>query len=123
MRHPLPYAFARSTQLLLEDDGQQLLLWHPAVLDSATLQALSEVQRKYAVQQWASLPAPALAQRISAAYAQGESSAASVVSESVSNVEIVEIINEFFSHVKKGKIGFVTNWRKFSKPQLSGISF
>ena len=28
MRHPLPYAFARSHQLLLEDDGQQLTLWH-----------------------------------------------------------------------------------------------
>ena len=28
MRHPLPYAFARSSQLLLEDDGQQLTLWH-----------------------------------------------------------------------------------------------
>ena len=28
MRHPLPYAFARTSQLLLEDDGQQLVLWH-----------------------------------------------------------------------------------------------
>ena len=27
-----------------------------------------------------------------------------------------------FSHVKKGKIGFVTNWRKLSKPQLLGMS-
>lgn len=52
MRHPLPYA--RSTQLLLEDVSQQLTLSAPRpVLDSATLQALSEVQRKYAVQQWA----------------------------------------------------------------------
>ena len=94
MRHPLPYAFARSTQLLLEDDGQQLTLWHPAVLDSATLQALSEVQRKYAVQQWASLPAPALAQRISAAYAQGESSAASVVSEVESDADLSRMMQE-----------------------------
>ena len=30
MRYPLPYAFARSQQLLLEDDGQQLTLWHAA---------------------------------------------------------------------------------------------
>ena len=94
MRHPLPYAFARSTQLLLEDDGQQLTLWHPTVLDSATLQALSEVQRKYAVQQWASLPAPALAQRISAAYAQGESSAASVVSEVESDADLSRMMQE-----------------------------
>ena len=28
MRYPLPYAFARSSQLLLEDDGQQLVLCH-----------------------------------------------------------------------------------------------
>ena len=27
MRYPLPYAFARTAQLLLQDDGQQLLLW------------------------------------------------------------------------------------------------
>ena len=27
MRRPLPYAFARSHQLLLEDDGQHLTLW------------------------------------------------------------------------------------------------
>ena len=94
MRHPLPYAFARSTQLLLEDDGQQLTLWHPAVLDSATLQALSEVQRKYAVQQWAALPTAALAQRISAAYAQGESSAASVVSEVESDADLSRMMQE-----------------------------
>ncbi|MEN9831129.1 MAG: Type secretion system protein, partial [Pseudomonadota bacterium] len=26
-RYPLPYAFARSHQLLLEDDGTRLTLW------------------------------------------------------------------------------------------------
>jgi general secretion pathway protein D len=30
MRHPLPYAFARTSQLLLEDDGHALTLWHHA---------------------------------------------------------------------------------------------
>ncbi len=28
MRHPLPYAFARSSQLLLEVMGDTLVLWH-----------------------------------------------------------------------------------------------
>ena len=77
MRHPLPYAFARSTQLLLEDDGQSLLLWHGLAPDAG---ALSEVLRKYpAVRELMPLDAPALAQRISAAYSQNESSAAMVV--------------------------------------------
>ena len=78
MRHPLPYAFARTAQLLLEDDGQQLVLWHGPTPNAA---ALSEVLRKHAVHQLQALDAPGLAQRISAAYAQGESSAATVVSE------------------------------------------
>ena len=77
MRYPLPYAFARTHQLLLEEDqpGQLTLCVHP---DSA-LSAVSEVMRKYPVRQLHSLGAQALIQRISAAYAQGESSAAAVV--------------------------------------------
>ena len=77
MRHPLPYAFARSHQLLLEDDGQQLTLWHAAPPNAPGAPALSEVLRKHpSVRHLQALDAPALAQRISAAYAQGESSAA-----------------------------------------------
>ena len=55
MRHPLPYAFARSSQLLLEDDGQQLVLWHGPQPDAG---ALSEVLRKHAVHQFMPLDAP-----------------------------------------------------------------
>jgi len=77
MRHPLPYAFARTAQLLLEDDGQQPVLWHGPAPDMALL---GEVLRKHAVRHLQVLDAAALAQRISAAYAQGESSAATVVS-------------------------------------------
>ena len=91
MRYPLPYAYARSSQLLLEDDGQQLLLWHGPEPD---FQALSEVQRKYAVPQWQSLDAQQLAQRISAAYAQGESSAARVVSEVESDADLSRMMQE-----------------------------
>ncbi len=75
MRHPLPYAFARTAQLLLEDDGHQLVLWHGPHPDAG---ALSEVLRKHPVQQLLPLDAPALAQRISAVYSHSESSAADI---------------------------------------------
>ena len=77
-RHPLPYAFARSHQLLLEDDGQQLTLWHSDQPDPG---AWGEVLRLHPVRQWQHLDAQSLAQRISAAYAGAGSSAAAVVTE------------------------------------------
>ncbi|WP_406623128.1 GspE/PulE family protein [Acidovorax sp. SDU_ACID1] len=91
MRHPLPYAFARSSQLLLEDDGQQLVLWHGPAPDAA---ALSEVLRKHAVQRFVPLDAPQLAQRISAAYSQSESSAATVVSEVEEGADLSRMMQE-----------------------------
>ena len=94
MRYPLPYAFARGAQLLLEDDGQQLLLWHGTQPGAESLQALSEVLRKYPVRQFQALDAPSLAQRISAAYAQGESSAAMVVSEVESDADLSRMMQE-----------------------------
>ena len=63
MRYPLPYAFARTSQLLLEDDGQALTLWHHEAPDAS---AWSEVMRKHAVGTVQRLDAHALAQRISA---------------------------------------------------------
>ena len=91
MRHPLPYAFARTQQLLLEDDQGAFTLWlHPASPPSA----LSEVMRKYPVQHIETLSPEALAQRISAAYAQGESSAASVVSEVESDADLSRMMQE-----------------------------
>ena len=78
MRHPLPYAFARSSQLLLEDDAGQHLLWHGSRADTA---ALSEVLRKFPVQHLAQLADAELAQRISAAYSRSDSNAATVISE------------------------------------------
>jgi general secretion pathway protein E len=94
MRYPLPYAFARGAQLLLEDDGQQLVLWHGQAPSADSLQALSEVLRKHPVQQFQALDAHALAQRISAAYAQGESSAAMVVSEVESDADLSRMMQE-----------------------------
>ena len=91
MRHPLPYAFARTAQLLIEDDGHQLVLWHGPIPDAG---ALSEVLRKHAVQQLLPLDAPALAQRISAAYSHSESSAATVVSEVESDADLSRMMQE-----------------------------
>ncbi|KIQ30103.1 general secretion pathway protein GspE [Variovorax paradoxus] len=92
MRYPLPYAFARSQQLLLEeaDDGRYTL-WmssHPA------RSAVGEVARKYGVQAFEVLADVALAQRISAAYAQGESSAAAVVSEVQNDADLSRMMQE-----------------------------
>ena len=91
MRYPLPYAFARTAQLLLEDDGQQLVLCHGPAPEAT---ALSEVLRKHRVHQLQALDAHSLAQRISAAYAQGESSAATVVSEVEEGADLSRMMQE-----------------------------
>ncbi|MGV3571860.1 MAG: type II secretion system ATPase GspE [Ramlibacter sp.] len=90
MRYPLPYGFARSQQLLLEDDGEQLVLWHAG----APAPAWTEVMRKFQVRTLQQLEPGALAQRISAAYAQGESSAATVVSEVQNDADLSRIMQE-----------------------------
>ena len=91
-RYPLPYGFARSHQLLLEDDGEQLVLWHGAAPAPGPW---SEVMRKHGtVRALQQLDANALAQRISAAYAQGESSAATVVSEVQNDADLSRIMQE-----------------------------
>jgi general secretion pathway protein E len=54
MRYPLPYAFARTHQLLLEDDaGDLTLCLHPESASSA----VSEVMRKYPVRRCRRSPA------------------------------------------------------------------
>jgi general secretion pathway protein E len=92
MRYPLPYAFARSQQLLLEeaDDGRYTL-WMPS---HPARSAVGEVARKYSVQAFEVLADAALAQRISAAYAQGESSAAAVVSEVQNDADLSRMMQE-----------------------------
>jgi len=91
MRYPLPYAFARAQQVLLEDDAQGLTLHvQPLSLPGGVAEAL----RKYPVQQVQNHTAPVLAQRISAAYAQGESSAAAVVSEVESDADLSRMMQD-----------------------------
>jgi general secretion pathway protein E len=92
MRYPLPYAFARTHQLLLvQDDANQLTLCLHAESGAS---GLSEVMRKYPVQQIETLAAAVLIQRISAAYAQGESSAAAVVSEVESDADLSRMMQD-----------------------------
>jgi general secretion pathway protein E len=97
-RYILPYAFARSNHALLEDDGEILKLW---VSDTTPRSALAEILRKnHRIGENAALPAiekiatEHLVQRISAAYAQGESNAAAVVSEVQSDADLSRIMQE-----------------------------
>ena len=91
MRYPLPYAFARTYQLLLEEDGDQRTLWHGPTPDAS---ACGEVMRQHPVAHLQAADPSALAQRISAAYAQGESSAAAVVSEVQSDADLSRMMQE-----------------------------
>jgi general secretion pathway protein E len=90
-RHPLPYGFAKSHTLLLEDDGQRLTLWSGENTPPA---ALSEVLRVYAVQVFEREAQASLAQRIAVAYAGGESSAAAVVGEVESAVDLSRLMQD-----------------------------
>ena len=91
MRYPLPYAFARTHQLLLEEDGDHSTLWHGAAPDAS---ACSEVMRRHPVTALQATDANTLAQRISAAYAQGESSAAAVVSEVQGDADLARMMQD-----------------------------
>ena len=100
MRYPLPYAFARTHQLLLGDDGAALTLW---LSPSSDKSAVSEVVRHYGNPDAAALTvahsdASALVQRISQAYSTqygpGESSAAAVVSEVESEADLSRMMQE-----------------------------
>ena len=90
-RHPLPYAYAKAHTLLLEDDGARLILWAP---ETVALPALSEVLRLYDVDGFERESAETLVGRIAAAYAGGESSAAVVVGEVESAVDLSRMMQE-----------------------------
>ena len=90
-RHPLPYAFAKANTLLLEDDGAQLLLW---AAESTPGGALSEVNRLFDVDRYEHEAAAVLAQRIAAAYAGAGSSAATVIGEVESAVDLSRLMQD-----------------------------
>lgn len=90
-RHPLPYAFAKAHTMLLEDDGEHLTLWADTGVSPS---ALSEVLRLYAVDSIEREATSTLANRIAAAYAGGESSAAAVVGEVESAVDLSRMMQD-----------------------------
>jgi general secretion pathway protein E len=95
MRYPLPYAFARTHQLLLEEEASELTLWFANTpQDTAQASAWAEVQRKFAPQRMQRDGAEQLAQRISRAYSQSESDAAAVVSEVQSDADLSRMMQE-----------------------------
>ena len=91
MRHPLPYAFAKAHTLLLEDDGEQLLLWAGETTPPA---ALAEVTRLFEVSSFEREATATLGQRIAAAYAGGEGSAAAVIGEVESGVDLSRMMQD-----------------------------
>ncbi len=90
-RHPLPYAFAKAHTVLLEDDGRHSVLW---CTDSTPPAALAEVLRTHAVARFEHEAAPTLASRIAAAYAGGEGSAAAVIGEVESGVDLSRMMQD-----------------------------
>jgi len=90
-RHPLPYAYAKAYTVLLEDDGAQLVLWAG---EATPMSALSEVLRVYDVDALEREAAATLSQRIASAYAGGESSAATVIGEVESKVDLSRMMQD-----------------------------
>src|SRR6478752_727815 len=90
-RHPLPYAWAKTYSLLIEDDGQRRTLH---VTDGTSRTALAEVLRLHTVDSIERLTPDALASRIAEAYSGGEGSAAAVVGEVESAVDLSRMMQE-----------------------------
>ena len=90
-RHPLPYTFAKANAMLLEDDGETLVLH---ACERTPLSALAEVGRRWPVARHEHEPEAQLAQRIAAVSAGGESSAAAVIGEVESGVDLSRMMQE-----------------------------
>jgi general secretion pathway protein E len=90
-RHPLPYAFAKVHNVLLEDDGEQLVLWAG---EQTSPSALAEVTRLFAVRRFEREAEGTLGQRIAEVYAGGEGSAAAVMGEVESGVDLSRMMQE-----------------------------
>ena len=91
IRHPLHYAFAKAHHVLLEDDGERLVLWAG---ETTPASALAEVTRHFDVARFEREAVATLGQRIAAAYAGGESSAAAVIGEVESGVDLSRMMQD-----------------------------
>jgi general secretion pathway protein E len=90
-RHPLPYAWAKTYSVLIEDDGRERVLH---VSDGTSRTALAEVLRLHAVDRIERETPAALQTRIAQAYSGGQGSAASVVGEVESAVDLSRMMQE-----------------------------
>jgi general secretion pathway protein E len=90
-RHPLPYAWAKTYSVLIEDDGRERVLH---VSDGTSRTALAEVLRLHAVDRIEREAPAALQTRIAQAYSGGQGSAASVVGEVESAVDLSRMMQE-----------------------------
>ena len=96
VRYPLPYAFARAHGILLEFDDGGHTLWLSAVEDDtarrAQRSACNEVSARFAIERIQVLGASEWAQQLQEAYAQGDSSAAAVVSDIQSEADLARMM-------------------------------
>jgi general secretion pathway protein E len=90
-RHPLPYAWAKTYSVLIEDDGRERVLH---VSDGTSRTALAEVLRLHTVDRIEREAPVALQTRIAQAYSGGQGSAASVVGEVESAVDLSRMMQE-----------------------------
>ena len=90
-RHPLPYAWAKTYSVLIEDDGRERGLH---VSDGTARTALAEVLRLHSVDRIERETPAALQTRIAQAYSGGQGSAASVVGEVESAVDLSRMMQE-----------------------------
>jgi general secretion pathway protein E len=89
--YPLPYGFAKSQRVLLEDDGRRRTLF----LSKRTgWPAVSEVQRVHGPSAVEEIDDEALDRRIAQAYAGGDGDAATVVGEVESAVDLSSLLQD-----------------------------
>ncbi len=90
-RYPLPYAFCRDQALLAEREGEDLRLW---ISESTRAAGMAEVQRQHPVREVQRIAQDELLERIGAAYAQRDGSAAEVVSEVEGDVDLSRLLQD-----------------------------
>jgi general secretion pathway protein E len=91
MQYPLPYTFARDHNVLLHLEPQGLVL---DISDASKLSAINEVQRIHSVVGFERMPAETLRQKIAQVYAANDSSAAQVVGELESDMDLSRLMQD-----------------------------
>ncbi|MEY3286861.1 MAG: type secretion system protein GspE, partial [Pseudomonadota bacterium] len=91
LRYPLPYGFAKSQRVLLEQEGPRRTLW---VSERTVWASLSEVRRLHAYDVIEEVDDAALDRRMAQAYAGGSGDAAAVVGEVESAVDLSRLLQD-----------------------------